>query len=215
MLHLFAGDDTKAKISSYEKFLATFPKGTEKFFISRNNFDKTQIESLYSSNGLFFANSVVVFEGVLEYEDQRDFSLGKLTEMSASSSTFIFSENKLAKPILDAFKKARAELNIFELPKERKEKFNSFLLANALGDRDKLNIWVYFRQAVALDVSLEELIGALFWKVKDMILKRNFCKFKEQELKSIAAKISYLLPEARKEGGDAEAAFEQFLLEVV
>ncbi|MDQ5949810.1 MAG: hypothetical protein QG563_317, partial [Patescibacteria group bacterium] len=47
------------------------------------------------------------------------------------------------------------------------------------------------------------------------ILKKNFTKFKEEQLKDIANKISYLLPEARKEGIDAEAMFEKFLLEVL
>jgi BMFP domain-containing protein YqiC len=46
-----------------------------------------------------------------------------------------------------------------------------------------------------------------------MILKKNFSKFPENELKDFASRLSYLLPEARKEGRDAESAFEQFLLE--
>ena len=97
--------------------------------------------------------------------------------------------------------------------KEKKEKFNNFLLANAFGARHKLNLWIYFRQAVDRGVMMEELTGVLFWKVKDMLLNKNFSKFKEAELKKIASKLSYLLPEARKKGLDAEMAFEQFLLE--
>ena len=61
---------------------------------------------------------------------------------------------------------------------------------------------------------MEELVGVLFWKIKDMILKKNFSKFSEAKLKSFAMKLSYLLPEARKKGVDAESAFEKFLLEV-
>ena len=121
----------------------------------------------------------------------------------------------MKKPVLDAFKKSRAELKIFELSKEKKEKFDNFLLANAFGNRDKLNLWIYFRQAVDLGVGMEELIGVLFWKGKDMILKKNFAKFKPEELENFVSKISYLLPEARKEGIDAEAAFERFLLEAL
>jgi hypothetical protein len=133
--------------------------------------------------------------------------------LSESENSFVFLEGKLNKNILDAFKKVRAEINVFELPKEKIEKFNSFLLADAFGKRDKLNLWVYFRQAIENGVALEELIGILFWKAKDMILKKNFNKFSEEELKNIARKLSYLLPEARKEGKDAETVFEQFILE--
>ena len=86
-------------------------------------------------------------------------------------------------------------------------------MANAFVSKDKLHTWIYFRQAMDRGVAMEEIIGVLFWKIKDMILKKNFTKFKEEQLKDFVSRLSYLLPEARKEGRDAEAAFEQFLLE--
>jgi len=214
MIYLFTGDDARNKHIGYEKFIKTISADTEILFISRNDFNKMQIESLYSGAGLFSAKSTVVFSNILEYEETRDFALDHLEEMGNSENTFIFLEGKLNKPILDAFRKARAELNVFELPKEKKEKFNNFLLANAFGDRDKLNLWVYYRQAVDLGVGLEELTGVLFWKAKDMLLKKNFGKFTEAELQDFASRISYILPEARTSSRDAETALEKFLLEV-
>jgi hypothetical protein len=213
MIYLFAGDDTKSKHLNYEKFIKSIPVGTETFFIDRNNFDRVQIESLYSGSSLFALTSIVIFSNIFEYEETRDFVLEKLKLMGESNNSFIFLEGKLNKPILDAFRKARAELNVFELPKEKKEKYDNFLVANAFADKDKLHTWIYFRQAMDVGVSMEEIIGVLFWKIKDMILKKNFNKFSEEQLKNFATKISYLLPQARKEGRDAESAFEQFLLE--
>ena len=216
MIHLFTGDDAKNKRIVYEKFVKSIPKSTETLFINRNNFNETQIESLYSGAGLFFSLSAVIFEGVLEREETRDFILEKLALMGESKNTFVFLEGKLLKPILDIFKKIepkRLQINIFELPKEKKEKYDNFLVANAFSNRDKLNTWICFRQAMDLGVGMEEIIGVLFWKIKDMILKRDFRKFKEEELKTFAGKLSYLLPAARKYGRDAESAFEQFLLE--
>jgi hypothetical protein len=213
MIYLFCGDDAKNKYKNYEKFIKSVPVGTETFFIGKNDFDLVQTESFYSGSGLFFTKCAVIFTNIFEKEETLDFILNKLNLIAESPNIFVFLEGKLNKPILDAFKKARAEINVFELPKERKEKFNSFLLANAFGDRDKLHLWIYFRQALGNDVSMEELIGVLFWKAKDMLLKKDFKKFTEQELKNFAGKISYLLPEGRKEGLDAEIVFEQFLLE--
>ncbi|MEI8174890.1 MAG: hypothetical protein WCG28_03000, partial [bacterium] len=118
---------------------------------------------------------------------------------------------------LDSFKKIeknKLQLNIFELPKEKKEKFNNFLVANAFEKKDKLNMWIYFKQAMDKEVGMEEIIGVLFWKMKDMLIKKDFRKFSETELKDFISRLSYLLPEARKKGRDAESAFEQFLLEV-
>ena len=214
MIYLFAGDDLKKKLSAYEKFIKTLPKNVEVFVFNKNDFDPVQIESFYSSAGLFFNKCVVVFRNIFEKEEAQDFLLKKLDLMCKSENLFVFLEGKLKKIELDAFKKEKAELNIFELTKEKKEKYNNFLLTYDFEKRDKLNLWIHFREAIDLGVGMEELIGVLFWKAKDMILKRNFSKFKEEELKDFASRLSYLLPEARKNGQDDEAVFEQFLLEV-
>ena len=213
MIYLFCGDDVKNKHSSYEKFIKSIPAGTETFFVSKNDFNPIQTESFYSGSGLFFTKCVVVFTNIFEKEETLDFVLEKLNLMGESENSFVFLEGKLNKAVLDAFKKARAELNVFELPKEKVERFNNFLLANALENRDKFNLWIYFRQALENEAGMEELVGILFWKAKDMLLKKSFSKFSESELKNFASKLSYLLPEARKQGKDAESVFEQFLLE--
>jgi len=213
MIYLFTGDDFKNKYSAYDKFMKSIPKSVETFFISKNDFDPMRIESFYSGEGLFFSKCAVIFSDIFEREEIRDFILKKLELISESQNDFIFLESKLNKPILDAFRKVRAELNVFELPKEKKEKYDNFILAYDFEKRDKLNLWIHFRQAMDRGVGMEELIGVLFWKAKDMILKKNFGKFSEDEIKNFAGKLSYLLPEARKEGIDAESAFEQFLLE--
>lgn len=221
MLYLFSGDDSKNKILNYEKFIKSLPVQTgvsfsEIFFINRNDFNPIQIESFYSGAILFKAVSMIVFQNIFEYEETRDFVLDKLKQMGESDNLFIFLEGKLNKPILDAFKKIgvkRSQINIFELPKQKLEKYDNFLVANAFANKDKLNTWIYFRQAMDVGVNMEEIIGVLFWKIKDMLLKNNFNKFSPEQLKTFASRISYLLSEARKKGLDAESAFEQFLLE--
>lgn len=213
MIHIFSGDDTKKKHASYEKFIKALPSDAEIFVINRNDFNPNQMESFYSGSGLFFTKCAVVFSNILESKETRDFVLKKIEPIQGSSNLFIFLEGNLTKPILDAFKKAGAEINVFSLPKAKLEKFNNFLLANAFGDKDKLNLWIYYRMAMDKGVGIEELAGVLFWKIKDLFLKKNFNKFSEQQLKNFASKLSYLLPEARKEGRDTEMAFEQFLLE--
>ncbi|MFA6257592.1 MAG: hypothetical protein WC671_01105 [Candidatus Paceibacterota bacterium] len=221
MLYLFSGDDSKNKILNYEKFIKSLPvqigiPETDIFQVSRNNFNSMQIESFYSGSSLFSVLSAIVFQNIFEYEETRDFVLDKLKQMGESDNLFIFLEGKLNKPILDAFKKVgakRSQVNIFELPKIKLEKYDNFLVANAFANKDKLNTWLHFRRAMDVGVNMEEIIGVLFWKIKDMLLKNNFSKFTPEQLKTFASRISYLLPEARKKGQDAESAFEQFLLE--
>jgi len=212
MIYLFAGDDSKKKIASYENFLNSL-KETAVFVFDKKDFNPMQVESFCSGSGLFFSKCVVVFKNIFEQEETRDFIFEKLGLMGKSKNIFIFIEGKLKKVDLDTFRKERAELNVFELIKEKKELYNSFILANDFERKDKLNLWIHFRQAIDLGVSMEELIGILFWKAKDMLLKRNFSKFSESELQNFVSKISYLLPEARKSGNDDETTFEKFLLE--
>lgn len=214
MIYLFAGDDIQNKIKNYEKFVDGIDKQAEIFSISRNNFDINILETLLGGRGLFAKKNIVFFSNILEYADEREIILDKLESMSVSQNDFIFLEGKLLKGSIDAFKKSRAQINYFELPKEKKEKFNNFLLANAIGDRDKLRLWIYYRQAVDLGVSLEELVGVMFWKIKDMISKKNFGKFKLEELQKISFALATVLPRSRKEGRDDEAVLEKFLLEI-
>ncbi|MCE9585276.1 hypothetical protein K8Q94_01475 [Candidatus Nomurabacteria bacterium] len=212
MIYLFGGDDTKNKRLSFEKFLKQY-KNVEVFNINKSDFNEMQIESLYSGAGLFFSKCLVVFNNVFEKEEIQDFILDKLDLIKESGNDFVFIEGKLKKSITDAFKKSRAEINIFELPKQAKEKYDNFILTDDFYRKDKLNLWIHFRQAMDAGVGMEELVGVLFWKAKDMLLKKNMGKFSEAELKNFTSKISYLLPEARKEGRDDQSAFEQFLLE--
>jgi len=214
MIYFFAGDDFKNKKANYDALLKSLEKETKDiFFINKNNFDFNQIESFCFNAGLFLNKVIIVFLNILEKEEIKDFILNKLNLINESENIFIFLEDKHVKEITDYFKKARAELNIFELSKEKKELYDNFLLARAFGAKDKLNLWIHFRRAIDLGVSLEELTGILFWKAKDMLLKNNLGKFSVEELINFSTQITYLVPKARKEGLDPEIVLEQFLLE--
>lgn len=214
MIYLFAGDDFKKKLEVYENFSAKNSKDVEIFSISNTNFEENIFESLLGGAGLFNSKKIIFFSNILERAENKDVILNRLIQMSDSRDDFIFLEGKLNKSVLDVFKKARAEINYFELPKEKKEKFNNFLLADVFAERDKLKLWIYFRQAMDSGVSLEELVGVLSWKVKDMLLKKNFYKVKKEELQKIAFNLATILPASRKDGLDDESIFEKYLLEI-
>ena len=128
MLYLFTGEDIKSRHIAYEDFFKSIPKKTEMFQISRNNFDRMQLESLYSGQGLFFTKSAVVFSDVLANEETRDFILDKLELMGESESDFIFLEGKLNKPIIDAFKRRARRWKFLRFHKKTKEKKKSLII---------------------------------------------------------------------------------------
>ena len=217
MIHLFAGNDTARKRSAYDRFMISLPEGTDISFVGVRSFSREELEGFISSAGLFSARNAVVLEDLFEREEDADYLLEKLPKMAFSPNVFIFLERKLGKPALDSFREAGAEMNIFEQEKkiEKNGKFNSFVLADALAARNKLLLWINFCQAMEAGVELEPIAGILFWKTKDMLLKKSFGKYSEEELKDLSGKISILLPEARGRGADPEIAFEKFLLEAI
>lgn len=212
MIYLFYGNDTKSKRVAYDKY-KKIKDGSDFFVFTKNDFDRSQIENLYSGSGLFSKKSNIFFENVFDNKDMMEFIISHLEDLKNSGNDFFFLESKLLKGEIDAFKEIKAEISEFELPKEALEKYNNFTLANDFGARDKLLLWAHFREAIDLGVSLEELVGVLFWKGKDMILKKQFYKFKEEEIKNFVSKLSYILPESREKGLNDEVTLEKFLLE--
>jgi DNA polymerase III delta subunit len=56
-------------------------------------------------------------------------------------------------------------------------------LAEALGKRDRKNLWVLYRRALLEDISPEEIHGTLFWQAKSIILARVAKSAKEAGIK--------------------------------
>jgi len=217
MIYLFSGDDTKKKRTAYEKLLKSVSKETELFFFSDKDFDKDQIKMLYAGHALFSKKNIVIIENGLDKEENKEFIFKNLNKIADAEYDFVFLEGKQPKTIIDKFIKVGGEVNQFNIDfkVEERKHFNIFALTDTFSVRNKLNLWIVFRQAIEKEIPLEEIVGVLFWKAKDMLLKKNFKKFSEKELENFISKISYFLPKVRKEGIDAESALEQFLLEVV
>ena len=57
--------------------------------ISKNNFNKMEIESLYSGSSLFDSQSVVVFSNILDNQDISLFLIDKLDLLQESNNIFI------------------------------------------------------------------------------------------------------------------------------
>ena len=90
MLYLFSGEDAERKRLAHEKFMKTIPKVAEIFSIRKNDFNLLQIESFYSGPSLFFKTCAVVFSGILENAEAREFILSKLDKIGQSENYFIF-----------------------------------------------------------------------------------------------------------------------------
>ncbi len=96
-----------------------------------------------------------------------------LPEYSGSENHFVFSEESITKPVTKKFEKYNAVIKDFGKEiKEKKQEFNMFSLTDALGARDRKNLWLLFQQAREQG-SPEEIHGILFWQVKNLALVKT------------------------------------------
>ena len=181
----------------------------------------TPLQSLQNINEMILANSlfepaqIYVLDSALADEGVEFYStvLDNIKNMASSANVFIFVEEHLNKPILAKIEKVAEKVFSFEKIKKIKERFNTFALADALGARDRKNLWVLYQKALEHEAP-EAISGVLFWKLKDMASKGN-AKYKKEELNNLAVELGALLPEARRKNLDSEVALEKFILKYV
>ena len=189
-------------------------KEAEVFKIDAENFSVAELEEKIKGQGLFEKKFIVVLDKVFENKLAMDEILARLKEMKETENLFLILEQKINKPELTKFEKYTEKIYKFEAEVSAKKEFNDFALANALGNRDRKNLWLLYRQMIEREVVLEAISGMIFWKVKDMFLKKNFSKFSESELKKLSSKLVEIYHDSHRGLCDFENAMEQFILNI-
>ena len=153
--------------------------------------------------------------------------------IAESENVFVFLEDVLKADLLKVFEKHAQKVQEFK-KLEKKERFNSFLLADALGRRDKEKLWVLYHQALSEGLAPEELHGTLFWQVKALVgatlvktggeagLKpfpwtkaKSFLRnWKPEELKQVSSKMVSIYHDSRRGEHELQTALEKFILDL-
>lgn len=167
MLYLLHGKSQERK--EYIRNLGTEFSLTPQH-IYDNDVQSVEIENLVSvQTGLFGDKEMYVIHSLARILDIKNILKG----YAESDNIFIFSEETVTKPITKAFEKYEANIQDFGKEEKVKEnKFNMFSLTDALGARDKKNLWLLFQEAVKSG-SPEEIHGILFWQVKNLALVKT------------------------------------------
>ncbi|MCI5051252.1 MAG: hypothetical protein MRY57_03010, partial [Candidatus Pacebacteria bacterium] len=167
MLYLLHGksEERKEYIRNLVQELSLVPQ-----HIYDNDIQNTDIEKLVSvQTGLFGDKELYIIHDLARAVDIKKI----LPEYSESENIFIFSEATVTKPITKNFESNNATIQDFgKEEKIKKQEFNMFSLTDALGARDKKNLWLLFQQAVKKG-SPEEIHGILFWQIKNLALVKN------------------------------------------
>ena len=145
------------------------------FKMDDESFDEAQFEELIFSQGLFDKKFIVHLHRVMENKDAREFILKHLDELAESENAFIVSENKLAKPTFNKLEKVAVKTEVFDTKQIEKktQEFNIFALGDALGRKDKKNLWVLYTQALRADMAPEQIHETLFTQIKNIALLKR------------------------------------------
>ncbi|MBU6390251.1 hypothetical protein KGQ31_01740 [Patescibacteria group bacterium] len=236
MLYVIYGDDwKKARAKAREILDGLKVKKPDAVVVNlgEGGVSEAKLEELAGSQGLFERKFIVFADRVCSDAAAASAVAAKSESIGTSENVFVFLEGELKADLLKQFKKYASKVQEFKLV-EKKERFNTFALADALGERDRGRLWVLYQKASRAGISAEELLGVFFWQIKNMIAaasaksaleaglspyvfmksKRYSANFSVSELKNAASAIIYLYHDAHRGFYDVDIGLERFALSV-
>ncbi len=196
---------------------------------------KELFHTLAVSQGLFRNKTLFVFDCVFDKKDEQEVLLAHANELRLSPNSFLVFEPELDKKVADGIKDTKAEIEEF-VPKkiDNRPDFNIFSLGDALGKRNKKELWILYQEALSVGLSSEEISGTLFWAVKNLALakgakagddagmspfvakkSRAFAQnYTTEEIKNLSHSLVTIYHEAHRGGEPMDIALERFILGV-
>lgn len=170
MLHVYFGNDvTRVRQRAFEFLQSVVEEDALVTKVTSESYGTGMLEELTAGTSLFGGTQVVLMDTLSEGgADIFAEILEGLEAMEASVNRFIMIEAALA--AAEKKKVEAAATKAIEVTGEKKEKFNAFLMTDALLRKDKKSLWLLLQEAWSEGLSNEEIIGVLFWQVKTLRL---------------------------------------------
>ena len=229
MIAVFYGGDRIKAGKAAGVFIAK-QKADEIISFDEITADAATLLSHAGQAALFGGNKLIKCDGVFEREDVQEAILKNLGSFSKSLNIFVFIESSLD---AETGKRLKKYANAFEEYRaaKKKEAFNIFSLAEALGRRDKKSLWVLLVKALRAGKPPEEIAGTLFWQLKVLYIlsqgggttlnpfvmskgKANLRNWKREELLDLSYKLINGYHAAHRGRGDLAIAHERFALSI-
>jgi hypothetical protein len=124
---------------------------------------------LYPS--LFTITAPLVHTRFILDAKEKDLTADLIKKLMASPTVFLFEELALTKPFLTTLKKQGIEIHTQEAVK-KVSKDNLFGAIGFVTLPNKKDRWMAYQKAIA-QYPIEAILGMLYWKVRDMVLKER------------------------------------------
>ncbi|OHA21160.1 MAG: hypothetical protein A2849_02275 [Candidatus Taylorbacteria bacterium RIFCSPHIGHO2_01_FULL_51_15] len=236
MFYFLYGTDTdtaRAKAGALTEGLRKKKPDAEVFRLDAFNWNEAKLQELASGQGLFNPSFIVQVVSLFEHAEAKAAFMERLQEIALSPNIFIVLEGIVDKKTLLKVTRFAERVQAFESKVgKKKTEFNIFSLTDALGKRDRRNLWVLFETALGSGAASEEIHGILFWQVKSILLASGaktaseagvapfvFAKAKSfrrnysiPELQGLSSKLVRIYHDSHRGIHDFEIALERFVL---
>jgi len=216
MIYFFYGEDIdRARTKSHELVQSLLKKKQHASFfkIDVENCNEAIIEEYIESQGLFENKYIILLDRISEDKNTKAVFISKIKEIAESQNIFIVLEGKLDKATITKIEKNSEKYLKFDLPKGvQKEEYNAFALADALGKKDKKNLWILYRKAIEKGEAPEALHGMMFWKVKTMLMNNYLGVYSKDELYNLSDKLISIYHDSRRGVHELETGLESLIL---
>ena len=234
MIYLFLGQYKIASQKATGLVEALVKKQPDATVLKFNieNFDSRNISDLIATQGLFFSKNIIVLSKIFDEIENKEVVVKSLADIQTSQNIFIFIEESLDKKSLEKFEKFAEKIQeVKGEEKKAKVPFNMFSLTDALGRRDKKNLWLLYREALK-NGAAEEVYGILWWQLKTLLIVKQaknaadsglkpfvFSKaaeflrnFKDDEVEKKAFDLVKIYHNSRRQSAELEIGLEKWVL---
>lgn len=234
MLHIIYGNDREKGRTRFRELREKLGKECgEERVILEGEFSKELLHSFAVSQGLFGNKSLFIFDCLFDKKVEQEVLLAHANELRLSPNLFLVFEPELDKKIAEEIKITQAEIEEYIAKKiDTRPDFNIFSLGDALGERNKKELWVLYQKALMSGLSGEEICNTLFWTVKNIALMKNaekdnncglnpfvssktrsFAKnYTQEEITNLSRALVSIYHEDHRGGEPMDISLERFIL---
>lgn len=236
MLYVIYGKDREKGRGRFRQLRGDLLKNCgEERVVIEGELTKEFLHGAAASPGLFSDKILFVFDCVFDKKTEQETLLEHANELRLSPNIFLVFEPELDKKIGEDIKATKAEVEEYAPKKtDYRPDFNIFSLGDALGKRNKKELWVLYQEARSNGLSEEEISGTLFWAVKNLALmkdaeggddagmspfvakkSREFAKnYTKNEIINLSRILTSTYHEAHRGGEPMDIALERFILNI-
>ena len=211
------------------------------FIMTDETWNTERVREYAGSQGLFEQKYIVYLDGVTARKEIKAELVDLLDEIKSSTNIFVLRAHDVDKVTLKKFEKfaEKIEEHSFAVGAagtlaagKCKPEFNIFSLGEALGRRDKKQLWTLYQKARASGLEPEQIHGTLWWQMKSICLaaqtvsasesglnpfvhskaKAYASNFTEDELTTSARTLIAVYHDARRGAGELEMLLEGWIL---